>query len=430
MTLFVSLHRQDIFKYMLDCAQFTKLYIAFLYLFDGRFKRQLIVALYFLGLAACFVLGWQQMPVQYESLALVGIFSLYVLSSLAHVKSLPDIDAAAVSNFLVLCILSTIFRLLSQENEVPHIFDFVLAGVVILSFCFLIYIDQSDKVKKKPERLNLFPATVIIVMFFVIMSVAYSNTYKELRNLQRFHAAEIFTVIVFLILDAVLVNRQIRIQRLFYETEQEKQIIQADRNYYESLLARETTTRKFRHDLRDHMITISALVHAKEYDELSRYIDDLTQGAELNRHLTDTGNDIVNALISDLSSRFPSVNMKWTGVIPANLRIRQMDLVIIMSNLLKNAFEAASIALIHDVETTFRFAGSTLFITVTNNTAHAVKIVNDNYIPQTDPSGEHGLGLENVREAVKRYHGKLLLTFTSDNEGSVFTAEVFIPNAI
>lgn len=79
-------------------------------------------------------------------------------------------------------------------------------------------------------------------------------------------------------------------------------------------------------------------------------------------------------MIGDLAARYPQVEISWTGVIPGNLALRQLDLCIIAGNLLKNACQAASLAADHQVKAGLKFSGKTMLLTVLNQTDKGVKV--------------------------------------------------------
>lgn len=232
-------------------------------------------------------------------------------------------------------------------------------------------------------------------------------------------------------LDMALLQGQFRVWKLKGEMSEQEQLLQAEENYYESLLAREKETKKFRHDARQHLVSLQGLAHAGQYQELTAYIDDLVGSSQMTRRLIDTGNSGINAVISDLAARYPQVEISWTGVIPGNLALRQLDLCIIAGNLLKNACQAASLAADHQVKAGLKFSGKTMLLTVLNQTEKKVKIGSerDNVVA----NGRVGIGLGKVKSFLEPYHGRLRLTFSPQalaSGGGEFRAEVLVPNAL
>ena len=110
-------------------------------------------------------------------------------------------------------------------------------------------------------------------------------------------------------LDMALLQGQFRVWKLKGEMSEQEQLLQAEENYYESLLAREKETKKFRHDARQHLVSLQGLAHAGQYQELTAYIDDLVGSSQMTRQLIDTGNSGINAVIGDLAARYPQVEI-------------------------------------------------------------------------------------------------------------------------
>ncbi len=108
---------------------------------------------------------------------------------------------------------------------------------------------------------------------------------------------------------------------------------------------------------------------------------------------------------------------------PGKLPLRDEDLAVIMGNILDNAIEAV-VQLPKDrvIKVGMEECGEDYLITVINNTASDIEIV-DNIIPTTKVAGGlHGVGLRSVGRLLHRYQGEYFLQ--SDSGWFQFTARI------
>ena len=95
-----------------------------------------------------------------------------------------------------------------------------------------------------------------------------------------------------------------------------------------------------RHDLNNHFAAISGYLHAKDYNSLEKYIAQLTDvDMGMPEYVT---HPVLNALISVKSTIAKNANIDFTSqiILPEKLPLSDVDICILISNILDNAFEA------------------------------------------------------------------------------------------
>ena len=404
--------------------QFSKFYLAFTYLFKEKIKPVWLLGIYVFGLLICGLAG--------PLLGLLNEALIYALLALGRtlLGPLKEKDLRQLGSYAVLSLLDLSLKQLVGQEVVAA--DLVFEAAVALTFVYLLL---APKIKNlfgnwpgKAKWLLIF--LEILVLGAASLAAGHFQAYLRLQKQSPVLEACLAGAAVWL--DTALLQDQFRVWELKGEMSEQEQLLQAEENYYESLLAREKETKKFRHDARQHLVSLQGLAHAGQYQELTAYIDDLVGNSQITRQLTDTGNSGINAVIGDLAARYPQVEISWTGVIPGNLALRQLDLCIIAGNLLKNACQAASLATDHQVKAVLKFSGKTMLLTVLNQTEKKVKIGSerDNVVA----NGRVGIGLSKVKSFLEPYHGRLRLTFSPKTAlasgGGEFRAEVLVPNAL
>lgn len=184
-------------------------------------------------------------------------------------------------------------------------------------------------------------------------------------------------------------------------------------------------SRKMRHDLRYHMLTLQGYLNENEIEDAKIYIEHYIHDLDQETLHIYSENAIVNYIVShyhaaarqqDIAFRCP--NQK----IPRELPIRAADLSVILGNLLENALTAAS-----KVEKGSRYidlhilyTAQMLVITVDNPFTGEIKRSGDAYVSQKP--GHPGLGIASVASIARSYDGGIRFT----HKDHVFHASVML----
>ncbi len=195
--------------------------------------------------------------------------------------------------------------------------------------------------------------------------------------------------------------------------------------YYLMLLKKEEETKAFRHDMKSHLYCMSALFDEGKTEEGRSYLSDLTDRIKDLKKSIDTGNDLVSAIISDLSSKYPDISFSWKGHIPDEMKLSSFEICTVFSNILKNAYEAASATAERTVEAVVKAYNTNLLIIVSNSSDAAPVTEGDRFISGKAEEG-HGYGIRNVQDCVHNLNGEFSLSF----EDGTVTTEVLIPDAL
>lgn len=205
----------------------------------------------------------------------------------------------------------------------------------------------------------------------------------------------------------------------------EKQL-QMVEEYYQTLADKDDEVRKFRHDIKTHMFCVESLLTAGEYGEAKKYLSDMRETFREMDVKYQTGNVLVNAIVNDIAGKYAGVALGWSGFLPDKMQIGNPDLCVIFSNILDNAFFAASGC--RDggkVDVSVQTVGNSLKIVVENTMGKPVEEKQGRYITQKEDKKNHGFGILNVRERVCANGGEVRFSYTETD----FTAKIILPNA-
>lgn len=188
-----------------------------------------------------------------------------------------------------------------------------------------------------------------------------------------------------------------------------------------------------RHDFNNHINCLYGLLKLNKVKEAQEYIERLAD--ELNEFniVVDAGNPVLTALLNTklMVAQREKVYMEAEVNLPEEMGIESIDLSIIMGNLLDNALEACKkVDNEHKyIEIDMGIKSSNLIIKICNSKSNDVKVdfsnANGSFTSKEDASN-HGFGLNNIRQAVDKYHG--IVKF--EDNGEFFIANIAIPVSI
>ena len=195
--------------------------------------------------------------------------------------------------------------------------------------------------------------------------------------------------------------------------------------HYEYLEKREEKTKKFRHDLKNHICVLERLSETdsqkyKEYcDAILSKVDELRSNVSVNNSIVDA---VLNRFYSDAVEL--NINFNISGHMPNNCNIDAYDLCTVFSNLLSNAFDAAKKESKKQVDIEISYDKEDIIVKVSNCFSGKVEIKNGQISTSKADKDLHGWGLQNVRDSVDKYDGIMDI----DAKGNIFSATILLKN--
>ena len=328
-----------------------------------------------------------------ESLA--TFFASCVSPMLLSVSGLSHGWADTLSVFIFRALLLFVICLMNdrQITSVKSIMRFIsrrtyaliALAVILAGFIPPINNFSTEKTIIKQNLLNmllvLFIFTVIIVLIAMVYNIAKHRYYADMNS---------------------VLNDQICMQLAHY-TKLEK--LQGE-------------MRRFRHDYRNHLLAILALLRADEYSDARIYIEKLTAVSDAPSAAFSTGNLLADAILTDKAENAgEGISLIFQGVIPSD--IDNTDLCTILSNALDNAVKACRDCGGGCIEAAAQLKQGYFVITVKNPSPY-----NNTFdgIPTTSKADtdNHGFGLLSIEQAVKKHDGSMQI----HNENNIFTLSV------
>lgn len=305
------------------------------------------------------------------------------------------VNAVNIVTILIVCVISRMFlsrqkHISPQNSGKSYLFLLLLGEISLLMFVTAFQFgNDSGSNSEKVMAVCLSVGSVVFLLTSIILLVTHISK-KHFKNIS--------------IISEKLVKSQ--------------------EHYYTMLLRKEEETKKFRHDITNHLNCMRLLFKDKKYDELEQYFDKIgTSALELRPELQ-IGNDLISAILKDTADKHPDVSVEIIGRMLSSLRLDNTDICTIFYNLFDNAFAAAESSERKSVEISVKLLGENLFFTIKNSVLHKVEIVDNVLKTEKKDKNRHGFGSENAARCAEKNGGALIYKCSDTH----FEAELILPN--
>lgn len=164
----------------------------------------------------------------------------------------------------------------------------------------------------------------------------------------------------------------------------------------------------------------------KKYKELEKYVSGINEALYMDRNAIDTNNVIVNTILNEKYNEMMDKGIIFVFRINdlSSIKIEDEDLVVILSNLLDNAIEACQKCEgKRTIKMKFMTENDIVILSVKNTSVGTCSIENDKIATtKRFRSEEHGIGIRNIKNAIKKYGGTYSI---KSNEDEFYFAIVF-----
>ena len=202
--------------------------------------------------------------------------------------------------------------------------------------------------------------------------------------------------------------------------EQEMKITQVQNElqyrHYEELEQKYRESRKVLHDMKNHLQAVEQLYEGENKEAGDNYVRNLYHMINILGEKYYSSNRMLNIILNEKLSQAQKLGIKVSAEVgDADLSdIQDIDITTIFANLLDNALEAAVSAADPWMELNIDIVQDFRVIRIRNS--RGVKpdspAQDSNELPLHTSLGHMGLGLDNVRQTLEKYHGSLEQTET------------------
>lgn len=353
------------------------------------------------------------------------IYTILILKGKRKIiYSLAVYTGISITDMLV----SSIYLIFDENNSFENIINDKYTNIISNSVSILIIgVIITIFLVFKKNRNNIYRINIFYLFLIIAGEVSIGGFITAFQFVKGY--SKVFAVmlciggIVFLILSVVMMINYISKNHYKEIADINERLLKSKENYYTMLLQKDKDTIKFRHDISKHLNCMYILFDKGEYDELRKYFDKI--GAELNelRPKIQTGNDLVSAILNDISDKYSSVKYEIEGKLSNEIGMCTMDLCTIFYNLFENAFYASDKSDKKFVKISFKYIGCNLFCRIENTTSHNVSISNNRLVTEKEDKENHGFGTRNAADCIERNGG----TIKFSCENNLFSVEIVFP---
>lgn len=324
--------------------------------------------------------------------------------------------------FLILGWLSLESRLSRQQYETGGVLAYLIVKVILLLFVLII---RKQFEKKSLEmmldtewlRFLFFPIFTIAAIFAMLSVFEYVKTIEQANLLFVIAFGMVgMNIIVFFLINDIL-QREINMH-------EEKVLQMQTKNQLEMYRSISENQKRKTHEYKNEISCMKRLLAKKQYDKLEEYVK-MSLNGELDT--INTNNIIANAVIN---TKYQEADEKGVVFVfrvndLSELRIKDEDIVTILSNLLNNAIEACEKCEGKKV-IKFKFVKEDdLIIIAVRNTFQDPVVYKNGVIKSTKTTDveEHGIGIKNILRIVEKYNGSYVI----EEQGKEFYFSIIIP---
>ena len=294
--------------------------------------------------------------------------------------------------------------------------------ISVLSCVFMLILINIIKHTKKHLHFqaNSIPKYVYILILFALFCVSFlienqmivTNEHIIFQNtFNKYFTVFSIVLLIFIILTLMFIctlksqleNTSLLLEKLNYELAE----------HYQDRIRINDEQRKFKHDLKNFLVCLQALMQEKQYDDAMQHIQEMThkEFIEIDRFFT--GNQIADAILSDKSASAEKINaeIQFDGSIYDKLPLS--DVCVILANALDNAIEACEKITYSDkkiITVKCAFSQNIQIIQISNPVEEDIQIHNNSVETTKDDKSFHGIGLHNIMRTVDRYNGEFSIS--------------------
>lgn len=337
----------------------------------------------------------------------------------------------ALSEAIIGMTLSLLFNVdISYLQSNTVIFATCTVTSKFLSYIFvLITRKRRFKLDSESQKQNVFwiyslpVASVFIMLLFLRCCYIIEEFSFQIITLVSSIILAFANIAVFYIIDKLNELIETKEKLLFAELHISNQVL-----HYQELNKHQTELRIFRHDIKNRLVSLMALIKEDQTDKALQIMEkNLNWLDEMNNNIINSGNPIIDAILQSKLhvAKEKQVFLQISTKLAEEIIIDELELGIVLGNALDNAIEATEKLINNErkfVNLTLMSTEGRISISVTNPVAD--NIDTKRLTTSKKDKERHGYGIKSIQTIAQKYDGIALFTC----EDKVFNVNINMAN--
>ena len=315
-----------------------------------------------------------------------------------------------------------------QQYEAVGVLVYLLVKVIMFFFILVI----RKKFGRKPIEMMMDTEWLKLLFFPMFTIAAISAMLSVFEYVETAEQANILFVIAFGMVGMNIVVYYLINDIVERETQKHENAvfqIQAKNQLemYRAISESFDNQKRKTHEYKNQIVCIESLLEKGQYPKLEEYVKKIYGSLNNELDAINTNNVVVNAI---LNTKYQEADAKGIVFVfrvndLSDLKIKDEDVVTILSNLLNNAIEACEACEDKKV-IKFKFVKENdLIIISVKNTFHYDIVYENGEIQSTKTSNveEHGVGIKNIIKTIEKYDGSYVI----EDKDKEFYFSIIIP---
>jgi len=305
---------------------------------------------------------------------------------------------------------------------------YILGKVVLF---LLILIIRKQFRKKSMEvmldtewlRFLFFPVFTIAAISAMLSAFGYVQTIEQANLLSIIAFGMVgMNIVVFYLINDIL-DRELKMhENKIFQIQAKNQL-----EMYQSISENFDKQKRKTHEYKNQIACIESLLDKKQYSKLEEYVKKIYGSLNNEPDVINTNNVIVNAILNTKYQEAEANGIVFVFRVNdlSELKVKDEDVVTILSNLLNNAIEACGMCEDKKV-IKFKFVKEDdKIIIAVKNTFNYDVVYENGEIKSTKTSSvnEHGVGIKNVLKIIEKYSGSYVI----EDKNKEFFFSIIIP---
>ncbi len=354
---------------------------------------------------------------------LICNISLYFALTFNYKATLKNRVISILFIYMILISIESIIVLLSGYldfttfNKNPQYSSIIgIVTIKIISYIVALLMGSYKNIKKGIE----IPTIYWLSIFLIPLGSLYI-TLILLQNLNLNIYSIVSCIIILFSINIIAFYLYDALNKTFKD-KIEKLVLKEQNKYYQGQLEIINNSyeniKSLRHDMKNHLAALKGYIEKEEKKKALDYICEINDISYEKREFSSSGNIDIDSILNYKlqEARLKGIVVSLESKVPSNLKFSPLDIVVILGNLLDNAIEASSKVENHKrIDIRIKYKNNILFIFISNTFNGSILYEGDKIKTIKEDKGNHGIGLNNIENILKKYNGTMKIYHTESN---------------